>query len=122
MDVSTCFHPFFGIPNLPVFLEKYALGLCGNFRKTKRISEHFSATDYITLAGSTLHLMVVRILLSLSPLPSGGCESSSDMLKQILSEVQKTSKEVTAVKASLNELDKWMAAMEQRETERSSTI
>lgn len=52
--------------------------------------------------------------------PSNEQTSSSDILKQILSEVQKTNKEVDEVKASLSELDKRMAAVEQRETDISS--
>ena len=42
------------------------------------------------------------------------------MQEKILSEVQKTNKEVAAVKAKLNELDKRMAAVEQRERSSSS--
>ena len=59
--------------------------------------------------------------LSPSPLPSrAALESSSDVLQKILSEVQNTSKEVDKIKACVNDLDKRMAAVEQRETERSS--
>ena len=47
--------------------------------------------------------------------------TSSDILRQILKEVQKTNKEVDVVKASLSDLDKRMAAVEQKETEISST-
>lgn len=51
---------------------------------------------------------------------SAALETSSDILAQILREVQKTSKEVDQVKACLSDLDKRMAAVEQKESGMSS--
>lgn len=62
----------------------------------------------------------VRITSNRAASPPNEQTSSSDILKQILSEVQKTNKEVDEVKASLSELDKRMAAVERRETDISS--
>ena len=47
-------------------------------------------------------------------LRSAALETSSDILAQILREVQKTSKEVDQVKACVSDLDKQMAAVEQK--------